>query len=196
MEVCDLSFFQCLHDHRDSLKSIEIEALGGDMGTISFLDFTNLETLNLSRWAFNISPEVARSTLLAPKLHTFIWHFTIRGWQNDSWRDFGQEQKNWIVKFAELATEEKSALRKIKIVFNPETPGEWFGPGTREELRDWVCKWDCPWDLMDEARDAIRLRGISLSYNRLWTRQECLQRMEERLRKHEATNTWAITRST
>jgi hypothetical protein len=188
----DLSSFQCLHDHRDSLKSIEIGALGGDMGAISFLDFTNLETLNLSRWAFHFSPEVARSTLLAPQLHTFIWDFTVEDQHSEVWSDFGREQKDWIVKFAELAVEQKSVLRKIKIVFNPDTPDEWFSPGTREELRDWVSNWVCPWDLMYEARDAIRPSGIELSYNRRWIQQECLQRTEEYLRQQEATiTTWA-----
>ncbi|CZR51719.1 uncharacterized protein PAC_01596 [Phialocephala subalpina] len=171
----DLGHFQSLlQDHRSSLKGIEIGALGREKKDISFLNFPNLETLNLSCFVVSPSPEVACATLLGPKLHTFIWDFTVIDQSSESWIDFGQKQKDWILKFAELAIAQQSALRKIEIIF---TPDRWSCPQTREQLRDWG--W--PWDLMDEVRDAIK-PDIELSYNKCWEKQECLDRIEERER--------------
>lgn len=74
---------------------------------------------------------MAAATLLAPRLHTFIWDFTIIDQHSESWTDIGDGQKEWLLKFAEIAAARKSALRKIEIVFCPD---EWSGPRTREEL--------------------------------------------------------------
>ncbi len=163
----DLRLLQSLlHDQRASLKSIVIGALEREKRGISFLDFPELEILTLSRWVFDFSPEVASATLLAPKLHTFIWDFTIIDQHSESWSDFGPEQRDWILGFAERAIKRKSALRRIEIIFAPE---HWSGPNTRELLKDRLS----PWDLMDQVRDAIR-PDIGLSYSPNWSREECL----------------------
>ncbi|KAF8864566.1 hypothetical protein BDZ45DRAFT_15160 [Acephala macrosclerotiorum] len=176
----DLSLFQgLLHDHRTSLKSIKIGALGREKKDINLLDFPNLETLKLSRFVFNLTPEAVCATLLGPKLHTFIWDFTVLDQSSESWTDFGQKQRDWILKFAELAIAQKSALQKIEIVF---TPDQWSSPETRQQLRDWG--W--PWDLMDEVRDAIK-PDIELTYNKCWEKQDILGRIEEKERKERET---------
>jgi hypothetical protein len=163
-------FQRLLHGHRESLRSIEIGALGREMININLLDFTKLETLNLSRWVFDFTPEIACATLLAPKLRTFIWDFTIEDQHSESWTSFGQEQRDWITTFAKLAVAQKSALRQIKIVFNPD---EGSGPRTRDQLKDHP--W--PWDFMDQARDAM-YPDVKLSYNNLWDRQHFIDRIE------------------
>lgn len=76
-------------------------------------------------------------------------------------------QKQWLITFAELATQRKSALKRIEIVFNPEF---WRGLYSMEEIEDH----DDPWDLMEEAKQAMRPGGIELIYTRLWTREDCL----------------------
>lgn len=176
----DLSLFPgLLYDHQTSLKSIEIGELGRGDKYINLLDFPNLETLKLSRYVFDLTPEAACATFLAPKLHTFIWDFTVLDQSSESWTDFGQKQKEWISKFAELAIAQKSMLRKIEIIF---TPDQWSRPKTREQLRDWG--W--PWDLMDEVRDAIK-PDIQLSYNKCWEKQEILGRIEEEEQRERET---------
>jgi hypothetical protein len=173
-----LDMFQwLLADHQTTLKSIEIGSLGLGYTPINFLEFPKLEILNLSHWVYKESPEVAAASILAPSLHTFIWDFRVNDQHSESWTDFGEEQKEWLLGFAELAIARKSALRKIQIVFCPD---ESDGPTTREELA--ICV--TPWDLMDEARDKIEPLGIELMYNKCWTREECLQRFErdEKLR--------------
>jgi len=168
-----LDMFQwLLADHKYTLKSLEIGSLTSGYTSISLLDFPNLETLNLSHWAYRESPEVSAASLLAPRLHTFIWDFRILDQHSESWSDFGNEQKEWLLRFAELAAEKRSALRKIEILFCPD---EYSSPQTREELA--VCV--SPWDLMDEAKDKIKPLGIELEYAGSWKREGWLQKIEE-----------------
>jgi hypothetical protein len=176
-----LEMFQSLlAPHQATLKSIEIGTLGLGYTPMNFLSFPKLEVLNLSQWVYRETPEVATASLLAPKLHTFIWNFTIIEPHSEPWTDIGEEQKKWLLKFAELAKESKSGLRKIRIVFHPDEHG---GPRTREELA--VCV--TPWDLMDEARDKIRTWGIELDYDKPWTREECLRRIELEEKYHRGS---------
>jgi hypothetical protein len=167
-----LDMFQwLLADHKHTIKSLEFGSLSSEYTPINLLDFSNLETLNLSHWGYKETPEVAAATILAPRLHTFIWDFNTFDQDGASWSDFGKEQKEWLLKFAELAAEKKSALRRIQIVF---CPVEYEGPQTREEIATCVS----PWDLMNEVRDKIRPLGIELEYGVSWTREGGLQRNE------------------
>ena len=115
---------------------------------------------------------MAATTLLAPRLHTFIWNFISSDGHSESWDDFGVGQKEWLLKFAEIAAARKSALRKIEIAFRPD---EWTGPTTREQLAALVSS---PWDLMADARAKIKLLGIELEWNEFWSREECLRRIK------------------
>jgi hypothetical protein len=160
-----------LADHKHTLKSIEIGSLCSEHTPINLLDFPVLETLNLSHWGYRETPEAAAASILAPRLRTFIWDFRVIDQHSESWSDFGKEQKEWLLRFTELAAEKKSALEKIQIVFCPD---DYDGPRTREELA--VCV--SPWDFMDEARDKMKLLGIELEYHVSWTREECLRRIE------------------
>jgi hypothetical protein len=174
-----LDMFQLLlANQRTTLKSIEIGCLGSYSNPINFLEFPKLEILNLSYWVYRQTPEMAADSLFAPNLHTFIWDFQIIDQHSESWSDFGKEQKEWLIKFAELAIARKSALRKIKIMFYPEGDD---GPRTKEELAGCVT----PWELMDEARNEISRLGIELVYNKGETREECLQRIEEEEKRCE-----------
>jgi hypothetical protein len=84
-----------------------------------------------------------------------------------------------VLRFAELAVERKSKLRRIEIVFCPD---EYQAPRSREELA--VCV--SPWDLMDEVGEKIRPLGIELAYNKCWSREECLERLEQEERRSES----------
>jgi hypothetical protein len=119
-------FQYLLAPHQDTLKSIEIGRLGSGYTPISFLQFSRLEILQLSHWEYRASPEEAAASLLAPRLHTFIWDFRIIDQHTKSWSDFSTPQQEWILRFAELAKERKSKLSKIEIVFHPHV---YQGPG-------------------------------------------------------------------
>jgi hypothetical protein len=163
-----LNTFQwILKDHRETLKSVKISGVHPDYERFSLLDFTNLNTLDISRWVIFFTPEVACSKFLAPRLHTFVWDFATWDQHNEQWHDFGTDQKEWIVKFGEVAAAQKSALRRIaqkstlrriKIVF---TPDRFPSPSTRDELMEVVF----PCKLMDEAAEILRPLGIQLSWN-------------------------------
>ncbi|RDW69256.1 hypothetical protein BP6252_08276 [Coleophoma cylindrospora] len=174
----ELQFFQeLLCGHRDSLVNVEIGAVGRRGGEhISFLEFPKLVTLDISYWNFDFSPEVAAATLLAPNLHTFIWNFTIEDQHNETSSDFGEEQKLWVSRFAELAAAHESALRKIVIIFNPDI---YLGSPTEEEL-DEIIK---PWTLMAEAAEVMKSTGIELSYDNKPAIQLCQQYREQQERE-------------
>jgi hypothetical protein len=164
------TFETLLKPYRSTLKSISIGYLTGGQQTIDFSCFTELSTLSLSRWQLYCTPEVASSTLLAPKLHTFIWDFGIYDQHTESLSDFAQAQVDWILKFAELAAGKGSCLRNIKIVFNPDP---WNEPSTRlesEERRH-------PWNLMDDLNATLKLLGIELTYSPIPF--SCLEEIEE-----------------
>jgi hypothetical protein len=168
-------FPRLLADHRHTLKSLKIGILSKGYSTINLLRFPNLEVLSLSHWTYRETPEAAVALLLAPRLHTFIWNFRMVDcdW-GETWSDFGVEQKGWLLEFAERAYERKAALRRIEILYSPVLSIDWGGPETREELA--VCV--PPWDMMDEVRDKVRPLGIEIDYNRCWTREECLKKIE------------------
>ncbi|KAE8451721.1 hypothetical protein EG329_003178 [Mollisiaceae sp. DMI_Dod_QoI] len=168
-----LNMFQgLLAGHQTTLKRIEIGALGRGYTPINFLEFPQLEILHLSHWVYKESSEVAAASILSPKLHTFIWDFRVMDQHSESWSDFGEEQKEWVLRFAELAAGRRSVLRKIEIMFYPD--GDYNEPRAREELATCVT----PWDLMDEVKEKIKPLGIELEYNKCWSREECLRNIE------------------
>jgi hypothetical protein len=157
----DLSIFQrLLHNHRASLKSIYISDLAASQTSIGFLSFPKLETLHLSRWICDLSPHFW-PTLLTPRLHTFIWDFNIRH-QHSAWSDFGVEQKERILGFAEAARAQKSVLRKIRIEFNPDAMHPSGDLLTKEQLDSGPD----PWRLLYDARESLRSCSIELSYDK------------------------------
>jgi hypothetical protein len=141
------------------LKSIYISDRAASQLSTGFLEFSKLETLHLSRWLFDLSPAFWQ-TLLAPRLHTFIWDFNIRH-QHSAWSDFGVQQKDRIVGFAEAARAQKSALRKIKIEFNPDAMHAEGQSLTREQLDSGPD----PWRLLYDAQESLASCGIELSYD-------------------------------
>ncbi|KUJ11526.1 uncharacterized protein LY89DRAFT_688754 [Mollisia scopiformis] len=161
-----------LYNRRASLKSITLGALSKrDSFSISSLlclqDFSQLKSLALSRWDMgaDVTPEVACNTLLGPSLESFQWDFTNP--ERECWGSFGTEQKDWLLRFAKLAIDLKSKLKKIRIVFNPPSDDEEHGRAIWEQMfRFW------PWDLMDEVRDAVS-PDIEVTYNGHVTEQEC-----------------------
>lgn len=163
-------FQTLLAPHQETLTHIEIGSLCAGYTPINFSSFPRLEVLRLSNWVYSATAEEAAFSLLAPRLHTFIWDFRVIDQHTESWDDFSAPQKEWVVRFAELAAERKSGLRRIKIVFCPD---EYYGPKTREELE--VCV--TPWDLMDEARQKMEGLGIELTWNKCWSREKCLERL-------------------
>jgi hypothetical protein len=166
------TFQWLLADHQNTLKSIEISSSGGGYSPINFMEYPKLERLKLSHWVYRETAETAAASILAPKLHTFIWDFTVYDQHSEHWTDFDQPQKKWLLKFAELAAARKnSALKRIKIIFLPDT---WEYITSREALAACVT----PWDMMDEVKAKIKPLGIELEYNECWTRYECLKSIE------------------
>jgi hypothetical protein len=143
--------------HKDTLKVIEIGSLsaGGRAHFFSACDFPKLEVLGLSRWQreknLEFSPAEA-DALLGPSLKVFTWDFTIYDQHSESWTDFGEREEQWVRELAKAAIARKAALKKIKIIFNPE---------------DWETKEEdgYPWDRMNKVRDEIQPHGLVLEYS-------------------------------
>jgi hypothetical protein len=165
-------FQRLLADHQNTLKSIEIGSLPSvGFSPINFMEYPKLEKLHLSYWVYRETAEAAAASILAPKLHTFIWDFRIIDQHTESCSDFDEPQKEWLLKFAELAAARHSALKKIKIIFEPDT---YDYITTREQLAACVT----PWDRIEEVKAKIKPLGIELEYNEVWTREKCLQEIE------------------
>jgi hypothetical protein len=150
------TFETVLAPYRDTLKHITIGYLSGGTKTIDFSGFTELLTLNLSRWQLDCSPETASSTLLAPKLHTFTWDFGIYDQHSESVTDFAEPQADWILALANLAAARKASLKTIEIEFNPESSYSQTAE-QHEALKR-------PWDLMNGLSIKMRPLGIELKY--------------------------------
>jgi hypothetical protein len=150
-----------LSPYRSSLKTIEIGDLdGGYDGMMDLTLFRELTVLNLySDLLDNLSSDNASATLLAPKLHTLILDFTSYDdvYQRTSWEAFHEPQARWILEFAQLAAARTSALRKIKIIFDPVTS---IGPCNRDEFE----LSGYPWDRMDDIKIKLKPLGIDLTY--------------------------------
>ncbi len=166
--------------HGDSLKTLRLGSLR--RGGQEFLDmakFPHVEFLHVSAYVLTCSPEMACSKLLAARVRTFVWDFTIEDQHSESWTEFGPVRAQWLHRFACLAIAHKTSLRRIRIVFNPDY---W------DERADGL---EYPWDLMDLIRDAIKPQGIDLSYSEpRISRKEFLRKVEEaeaeRVRKTRA----------
>jgi hypothetical protein len=169
------TFEQLLEPYRSSLKNISIgHLLTGGGKTINLTSFTELSTLTLTRTQLDCTPEVASSTLLAPKLHAFTLDFGHYGTRGQEWANFGQEQVEWFLKFAELAAAQKSALKTIAIVFNP---AEWSAPSSREGFE----AVGYPWDRMDDLKAKLRPLGIDFKYSPMptYTKEEVKSKIEK-----------------
>ena len=151
------TFESILKRHQSTLKTLCIGQLFGRTTCINVTPFSNLEELNLSRWALDCTPDIAVSMLLGPKLKTFIWDFGIYDQHSESWSDFSQREQEWILEFARLTAARKSALKKIKIRFEPD---EWSTPNTPGSYESV----GFPWDRMDAVDVLIRPLGMILEY--------------------------------
>jgi hypothetical protein len=178
------TFEQLLEPYRSSLKNISIGHLPtGGQKTINFTSFNELSTLTLTRTQLDCTPEVANATLLAPKLHTFTLDFGRYDTRSEEWANFGQEQVEWLLKFAELAAAQKSALKTIAIVFNPD---EWSAPSSREGFE----AVGYPWDRMDDLRVKMRPLGIDFKYSPMpiYTKEEVKSKIEQYVAYLESLN--------
>lgn len=156
-----------LQNQRGSLNTLAIGAMiaPGAPGTfdgLSFQEFEVLETLTLSRWDMkeNVTPTIASTAILAPKLAQFVWDFTDP--TRERWGAFSTFQKDWLLEFAQLAIEGRTKLKTIKIVFTPVTSWD-----SEEQL---VKFW--PWNLMDEVATAVE-KNIEVVYNDHISREDC-----------------------
>lgn len=150
-----------LSPYRSSLKTIEIGDLdGGYVGMMDLTLFRELTVLNLyCDLLDNLSSDNACATLLAPKLHTFILDITSYDnvYRRTGWEGFHEPQARWILEFAQLAAARTSALRTIKIIFDPD---ESMGPCNRDEYE----LSGYPWDRMDDVKIKLMPLGIDLTY--------------------------------
>ncbi|KAE8326020.1 hypothetical protein BDV39DRAFT_206406 [Aspergillus sergii] len=165
--------------HKDTLKSIDIGSLsrGGGRRLFNACDFPKLEVLTLSRWhlagwrphhdeGLTFSPLHA-DLLLGASLHTFTLDFTVYDQHSEGWTDFGEREEHWVRQVAKAAIARKAALRKIKIIFNPD-----YWDSTEEQ--------GYPWDRMDRIRDEIQPHGLVLEYSEpALTKEEWLRRLRD-----------------
>ena len=145
--------------HKATLRIIRIGYLAssGRGHLFNASDFPNLECLGLSRWQMAKDLELSAAdatSLLAPKLATFEWSFSIYDQHSESLADFGSREEGWVHGLAREAIARGAALRKIKITFNPDE-----GYGTGEHGMS-------PWDRMDDINKEIAPRGVTLDYGR------------------------------
>jgi len=109
--------------------------------------------------------------LLAPKLQHFVWDFSFLFAEH--WDAFGIAERDWLLKFAQLAISRKFALRKIEIIFSPSTEEDDDINALWEQLED---NW--PWDMMDEVRDAVSPH-VEVKYIDPITREKFMELVNE-----------------
>ncbi|KAF2420205.1 hypothetical protein EJ08DRAFT_702576 [Tothia fuscella] len=144
-------FEMLLAPYKASLKSLSLPFFPGEgPATIDLMDFSELTTLTLSREGWECTPEVASSTVLAPRLQHFIWDFGMYD-ETSGWLiDFTQRDADWLLQFAKLANKRKSALRCIEV--------SWNNPSEDKGIED-------PWTLLEELEIALEAMGIQLKYS-------------------------------
>lgn len=187
----DLSLlFQQLAIQADSLESIDIGHLDDKIESIIDLSpFSALRSLTMSRWSFRydeltFSADLAKG-LLAPQLSEFFWQFNIDDQTQPNMEAINESCVSWIHQFGLLAARQHAKLKRIKILFYPETshPDHSYS-----------------WDLLDPVRDDLALRGIDFDFTRPYaSKQEYLNSMQnlrecyaederERAQEEEAVN--------
>lgn len=166
--------------HKQSLRSIELVSLFSRVKScIDLMDYPQLESLTISAWDIDCSNEEAASKLLAPRLKSFIWSFSMLSQSTASVKDFNDGRADWLRCFIALAVERKSALRKVHLDFTPD----WY-PGD-EEVNSGVL--DYPWDRMVVIAREFGPHGVNVSWNTPpMTKEEMKSQIEEdRKRRRE-----------
>lgn len=176
--------------HKESLVSLDIAHLPRESQAklCNFSEFSALEKLSLSRWQLGDSkqklpdsPDIFKNCLSPPRLRKFTWTFAVVSQAWLQWDDFGHEEESWLRKLAQAAITRKSLLRKIRIFFNP------LSPGPLEQYREY------PWDRMDVLNKEFQPQGIVVTYitpttkreNWEWARNMDAMRRYERIRSME-----------
>jgi hypothetical protein len=142
--------------HRETLQTLDIGYL--TQSTTAMIDvstFPNLRYLKLSRWSFPQALEFSEAEaqlLLAPRLKTFGWDFSIMDQHSEEWTDFGKREEQWLKDFGIFSSSYKSQLQKIEITFRPANWSTTKADGY-------------PWERMDSVREHIRQVGVALEYN-------------------------------
>ena len=166
--------------HRDTLKTLAIGYLSRSDHKALFkaVDFPNLEGLELSRWQMSKaleSPASDADLLLAPKLKTFKWDFSIYDQHSEAWTDFGDTEENWLRGFLKAAISRKTMLKEVNVTFNPD---------------DWEVKeeFGYPWDRMDAICEEFQPFGVKLRYSEpCMTKAAWLERMKSLGQEEEDT---------
>ncbi|PYI12345.1 hypothetical protein BO78DRAFT_392198 [Aspergillus sclerotiicarbonarius CBS 121057] len=146
-----------LAKHETTLRTLTFCGLPGDNAderAFNVSAFPHLECLRLSRWDMGTKLWLSDSDadkLLGPSLKTFTWDFRRLTDQQGSWRDFGEEEENWLRGFARAAVERKAALKSIRIAFSLFDSGQ----GTV----------GYPWGRMARVRDEFEPYGLIVTWD-------------------------------
>jgi hypothetical protein len=164
-----------LAPHRTTLRSLVFGPLLGEDDIFEFSSFSELEELSVSIQNLHKDPQIAISRILGPRLQTVTLSLNVvdTAPPDIDWRRFPEWPVGWVRRFAEYSSTIRSPLTKLIIDFSPSL-WEFEYNATRKDMR-------YPWDLLNDLRDAIAGRGITLSY-----KKPTLTRFEfERKLKHD-----------
>lgn len=139
--------------HKTTLRSITVGSLH-EKSLVGFdlTGFENLTHISLSTWATG-STTGDETNLLAPRLTTFRWVFTVEDQHSESLFCFGEAQEHWLRSFIAAAIAWKLPLENIYIQYAPEG---YYLPQDRPVMY--------PWDRMKNIATDIQDEGINLSW--------------------------------
>ncbi|KAH6609167.1 hypothetical protein Trco_002513 [Trichoderma cornu-damae] len=139
--------------HRATLRSITVSSLP-EKGLADFdlTGFENLKHLSLSSWVTGFA-EGDETNLLAPRLTSFRWVFTLEQQHSESLLDFGEVQEHWLRRFIAEAIARGLPLRDIDIRYAPD---RFYLPTDLPEIY--------PWDRMESIERDFQDKGIKLSW--------------------------------
>ncbi|PWY95166.1 hypothetical protein BO94DRAFT_606328 [Aspergillus sclerotioniger CBS 115572] len=146
-----------LRKHETTLQTLTLCGLPSDNASECAFNasaFPQLGSLRLSRWNMGTKlwlSDTDADKLLGPSLKTFTWDFRKLTDQKGAWKDFREEEENWLRKFARAAVEKRAALKSIRIAFSPYDSGQ----GTV----------GYPWGRMARVRDEFEPYGVIVTWD-------------------------------
>ncbi|OOF95627.1 hypothetical protein ASPCADRAFT_405398 [Aspergillus carbonarius ITEM 5010] len=146
-----------LQKHETTLRTLTLCGLPSDSANECAFNasaFPHLESLRLSRWNMGTKlwlSDTDADKLLGPSLKTFTWNFRSLSDQKGSWKDFKEEEENWLRAFARAAVAKKAALKSIRIAFSPYDSAQ----GTV----------GYPWGRMARVRDEFEPFGVIVTWD-------------------------------
>lgn len=149
--------------HRGTLERIDIGSQRHtDLESVQLLDvsdFPKLKRLGLSRRQMPkdlVFCAADSSLLLAPKLRTFEWDFSVKDCYGlEASHCFGEMEENWLREFLRMAIKKKAALKNVVVGFGTES---WSSPIGN----------DGTWDRLESLKNEFHPLGVTVTYTNPW----------------------------